>query len=113
MQQLTERMKAVLGPFVLRRLKTEVASQLTAKQQHEEVVIMTPEQAALYQKAVEQLRAEVALKSTGDPVGLCIQLPPGAVHQTSPAYCPVHAKHSIRRVRLLVVPLYSKVVHLH
>lgn len=74
-QQLTERMKAVLGPFVLRRLKTEVASQLTAKQQHEEVVMMTAEQAALYQKAVEQLRAEVALKTKGDTGGTCCCTP--------------------------------------
>ncbi len=29
--KLTERMKALLGPFVLRRLKTEVAGQLTTK----------------------------------------------------------------------------------
>ena len=29
--KLTERMKALLGPFVLRRLKTEVAGQLTEK----------------------------------------------------------------------------------
>ena len=60
MQGLTERMKALLSPFVLRRLKSQVASQLTAKQQHEEVVSMTAEQAALYQKAIQQLRADVA-----------------------------------------------------
>ncbi len=29
--KLTERMKALLGPFVLRRLKQEVAGQLTTK----------------------------------------------------------------------------------
>jgi SNF2 family DNA or RNA helicase len=29
--KLTERMKSLLGPFVLRRLKTEVAGQLTEK----------------------------------------------------------------------------------
>lgn len=57
---LTNRMKAMLSPFVLRRLKSQVASQLTAKQQHEELVSMTPEQAALYQKAVQQLRADAA-----------------------------------------------------
>ena len=59
-------MKAVLGPFVLRRLKTEVASQLTAKQQHEEMVTMTAEQAALYQEAVHQLHSEVANHDSGD-----------------------------------------------
>ena len=60
MQGLTERMKALLSPFVLRRLKSQVASQLTAKQQHQQVVTMTTQQAALYQKAVQQLRADVA-----------------------------------------------------
>ena len=58
-------MKALLSPFVLRRLKSQVASQLTAKQQHEEVISMTPEQAALYQKAVQQLRADVAVNMKG------------------------------------------------
>ena len=33
MEALAERMKALLGPFVLRRLKSEVASQLVRKQQ--------------------------------------------------------------------------------
>lgn len=71
MQGLTERMKALLSPFVLRRLKSQVASQLTAKQQHEEVVSMTPEQAALYQKAVQQLRADVAVNTKGAFAMLC------------------------------------------
>ncbi|KAA6428197.1 MAG: SNF2 family DNA-dependent ATPase [Trebouxia sp. A1-2] len=58
-QRLTERMKAVLGPFVLRRLKSEVASQLTAKQQHERVVEMTRQQTKMYHKAVQHLRAKI------------------------------------------------------
>lgn len=62
---LTQRMKAMLSPFVLRRLKSQVASQLTAKRQHEELVSMTPEQAALYQRAVHQLRADVAAGAKG------------------------------------------------
>ena len=33
MEALAGRMKALLGPFVLRRLKSEVASQLVLKQQ--------------------------------------------------------------------------------
>lgn len=78
MQGLTERMKALLSPFVLRRLKSQVASQLTAKQQHEEVVTMTPEQAALYQKAVSQLRADVAVNTKG------VFLPPCRVLCASP-----------------------------
>ena len=69
-ERLTERMKAVLGPFVLRRLKSEVASQLTAKQHHEELVNMTPEQEALYQKAVSHLRAEVTANTKGNEVAV-------------------------------------------
>jgi len=64
-QLLTERMKAVLGPFVLRRLKSEVASQLTAKQQHEQVVEMTQQQAQMYHKAVQDLRAKIGAKAKG------------------------------------------------
>ena len=64
-QRLTERMKAVLGPFVLRRLKSEVASQLTPKQQHEEEVTMTPQQACMYRNAVQELRAVVSATATG------------------------------------------------
>ena len=70
-QGLTERMKALLSPFVLRRLKSQVASQLTAKQQHEEVVSMTTEQAALYQKAVQQLRQDVAGNVKGVTATAC------------------------------------------
>lgn len=65
MQQLTERMKAMLGPFVLRRLKTEVASQLTAKQQKVEMVGMTDSQAELYQKAVQDLKTQVGAPAKG------------------------------------------------
>ena len=39
--ELTERMKQLLQPFVLRRLKTEVADQLTRKSHATEFVEMT------------------------------------------------------------------------
>jgi len=64
-QRLTERMKAVLGPFVLRRLKSEVASQLTAKQQHEQVVEMTQQQTKVYHNAVQHLRAKIGANGKG------------------------------------------------
>ncbi|BDA41342.1 probable SWI/SNF-related matrix-associated actin-dependent regulator [Coccomyxa sp. Obi] len=60
MQLLTERMKALLGPFVLRRLKSEVASQLAAKDQRIELVDMTAPQADMYAEAVQQLRKEAS-----------------------------------------------------
>ncbi|KAL0021639.1 hypothetical protein WJX77_003224 [Trebouxia sp. C0004] len=61
----SEDLQAVLGPFVLRRLKSEVASQLTAKQQHEQVVEMTQQQAHMYQKAVLHLRAKIGANGKG------------------------------------------------
>jgi SWI/SNF-related matrix-associated actin-dependent regulator 1 of chromatin subfamily A len=60
-------MKALLGPFVLRRLKSEVAGQLAAKEQRTEVVDMTEAQAALYTDAVSSLRTEAC--AAGLPAG--------------------------------------------
>ncbi|CAL8461937.1 g1468 [Coccomyxa elongata] len=60
MQLLTERMKALLGPFVLRRLKSEVASQLAAKDQRVELLDMTAAQADMYADAVQLLRREAS-----------------------------------------------------
>lgn len=42
MDALAERMKALLGPFVLRRLKSEVASQLVMKEQRVRVQCLMP-----------------------------------------------------------------------
>ena len=64
-QRLTERMKAVLRPFMLRRLKSEVASQLTAKQQHEQVVEMTRQQTQMYHKAVQHLKVNIGANGKG------------------------------------------------
>ena len=55
----------MLGPFVLRRLKLEVASQLTGKQQKVEMVSMTDSQAELYQSAVQELKTQVAASDKG------------------------------------------------
>lgn len=60
MNRLTERMRGMLEPFLLRRLKSEVASQLTAKRHQERRVPMVPVQAALYQAAVTSLRSQAA-----------------------------------------------------
>ncbi|GAB4819342.1 hypothetical protein N2152v2_006388 [Parachlorella kessleri] len=61
--KLTERMKAVLGPFVLRRLKTEVAGQLTEKSHKTEFIGMTPEQQSLYDEAVKSMRSQITGKA--------------------------------------------------
>lgn len=55
----------MLGPFVLRRLKSDVATQLTAKVQKVETVSMTDAQAELYTAAVQELRAQVAASGKG------------------------------------------------
>ena len=57
---LTERVRGMLEPFMLRRLKSEVASQLTPKLQQERRVAMVPVQAALYRAAVSSLRSQAA-----------------------------------------------------
>lgn len=61
-QKLTEKMKQLLGPFVLRRLKTEVAGQLTKKKHATEFIEMTEEQKALYQASLESMRSQIASK---------------------------------------------------
>lgn len=54
--RLAERMQNLLRPFVLRRLKTEVANQLIPKIHRLERVKMPSGQAQLYTAAVEELR---------------------------------------------------------
>lgn len=67
-KKLTEKMKRLLGPFVLRRLKTEVAGQLTKKRHTTEFIEMTEEQKALYDASLESMKSEikVADKVTSD-----------------------------------------------
>lgn len=111
---LTDRMKAVLSPFVLRRLKSQVASQLTAKQQHEEVVTMTPDQAALYQTAVQKLRADVGVDAKGVllplpawPPGHCL---PPCVRAHFMPYTSYHQRYQICHC-LLCFPWLLHVIH--
>lgn len=58
-KNLTEKMKQLLGPFVLRRLKTEVAGQLTKKKHTTEFIEMTEEQKALYDASLESMKSEM------------------------------------------------------
>lgn len=57
--KLAERMQNLLRPFVLRRLKTEVASQLAPKKHQLHKLPMTEEQSQLYAKAVAALRKDL------------------------------------------------------
>jgi SNF2 family DNA or RNA helicase len=59
-QRLTDRMKQLLGPFVLRRLKTEVAGQLTEKKHTTEFIAMTPEQDNIYEISLQNYRDQIA-----------------------------------------------------
>ncbi|KAI5081786.1 hypothetical protein GOP47_0001529 [Adiantum capillus-veneris] len=54
---LIARIKVILGPFVLRRLKSDVMRQLVAKTQKVEVLEMIPGQAEAYKEAIEEYRA--------------------------------------------------------
>ena len=58
MAAVAARMKALLGPFVLRRLKTEVADQLAPKLHILRTVPMAERQASLYASAIATLRSE-------------------------------------------------------
>lgn len=58
-QRLTDRMKQLLGPFVLRRLKTEVAGQLTEKKHATEFIEMTPEQDGMYEASLQSMRNQI------------------------------------------------------
>ncbi|KAJ7567288.1 hypothetical protein O6H91_02G141000 [Diphasiastrum complanatum] len=51
---LISRIKAILGPFVLRRLKADVMHQLVPKVQKVEILQMLPDQAIAYQESVKQ-----------------------------------------------------------
>ncbi|KAL8520740.1 hypothetical protein ACS0TY_011330 [Phlomoides rotata] len=51
------RMKSILGPFILRRLKSDVMQQLVPKMQKIEYVRMGKEQEDAYKEAIEEYRA--------------------------------------------------------
>ena len=59
-RDLTERMKSLLSPFCLRRLKAEVSDQLTEKSHKTEFIAMTSQQAELYEGALSSMRSSIA-----------------------------------------------------
>ncbi|KAL2906930.1 Protein CHROMATIN REMODELING 19 [Bienertia sinuspersici] len=54
---LVARMKSILGPFILRRLKSDVMQQLVPKEQRVEFVYMGKEHEDAYKEAIEEYRA--------------------------------------------------------
>ncbi|KAJ0252838.1 Protein CHROMATIN REMODELING 19 [Hirschfeldia incana] len=55
--ELITRMKSILGPFILRRLKSDVMQQLVPKIQRVEYVHMEKKQEETYKEAIEEYRA--------------------------------------------------------
>ncbi|WJX16920.1 Protein CHROMATIN REMODELING 19 [Trifolium repens] len=56
-RDLVSRMKSILGPFILRRLKSDVMQQLVQKTQQVQYVIMEKQQEHAYREAIEEYRA--------------------------------------------------------
>ncbi|KAJ9709634.1 hypothetical protein PVL29_001226 [Vitis rotundifolia] len=56
-RDLIARMKSILGPFILRRLKSDVMQQLVPKIQRVEYVYMEKNQEDAYKEAIEEYRA--------------------------------------------------------
>ncbi|XLT41726.1 hypothetical protein HN873_073018 [Arachis hypogaea] len=56
-RDLIGRMKSILGPFILRRLKSDVMQQLVPKIQKVEYVVMEKQQENAYKEAIEEYRA--------------------------------------------------------
>ncbi|KAI4357323.1 hypothetical protein L6164_001279 [Bauhinia variegata] len=56
-RDLVNRMKSILGPFILRRLKSDVMRQLVPKIQRVEYVVMEKQQEYAYKEAIEEYRA--------------------------------------------------------
>ncbi|XWS69420.1 hypothetical protein CRYUN_Cryun04dG0177400 [Craigia yunnanensis] len=69
-RELIGRMKSILGPFILRRLKSDVMQQLVPKIQRVEYVIMEKQQEHAYREAIEEYRtisrARIAKLSKSD-----------------------------------------------
>jgi SNF2 family DNA or RNA helicase len=64
-----QRMKRLLAPFVLRRLKSEVATNLEGKTQLVEKVTMLPDQAAAYAEATAAARKTIQKKAGAKRLG--------------------------------------------
>ncbi|KAE8716655.1 Protein CHROMATIN REMODELING 19 [Hibiscus syriacus] len=69
-RELIGRMKSILGPFILRRLKSDVMQQLVPKIQQVQYVIMEKQQENAYREAIEEYRtisrAQIAKLSESD-----------------------------------------------
>ncbi|KAF3431011.1 hypothetical protein FNV43_RR25741 [Rhamnella rubrinervis] len=78
-RDLIGRMKSILGPFILRRLKSDVMRQLVPKIQEVEYVVMEKQQDEAYREAIEEYRAasraRVAKSSDTNSINILRVLP--------------------------------------
>ncbi|XP_074309031.1 protein CHROMATIN REMODELING 19 [Silene latifolia] len=65
--ELVARMKSILGPFILRRLKSDVMQQLVAKEQRVEYVNMEKQQEDAYKEAIEEYRCASLARMAKSP----------------------------------------------
>ncbi|WOL07232.1 protein CHROMATIN REMODELING 19 [Canna indica] len=64
---LIARIKSILGPFILRRLKSDVMQQLVPKIQHVKYVHMGSQQSTVYVNAINEYRAASQARATKSP----------------------------------------------
>ncbi|XP_021319111.1 protein CHROMATIN REMODELING 19 isoform X2 [Sorghum bicolor] len=62
-RELISRIKSILGPFILRRLKSDVMQQLVPKIQQVKFVVMGTEQSIAYKNAIDEYRATCQARS--------------------------------------------------
>ncbi|XP_039819358.1 protein CHROMATIN REMODELING 19-like isoform X3 [Panicum virgatum] len=67
---LISHIKSILGPFILRRLKSDVMQQLVPKIQHVKFVIMDTEQSKAYQNSIDEYRSACQARSTKSSVDI-------------------------------------------
>jgi SNF2 family DNA or RNA helicase len=97
------RVRHMLGPFVLRRLKSEVLQQLTPKTQRTEAIGQTAGQASLYGAAVAAVRKEVVTKAAAKPAAAKAQRL--APHEDAP---PPDVERAVGAARLKALFTYLR-----
>ena len=71
--QAAERLARLVGPFLLRRRKSDpgIAPELPPKTETDQPVPLTPEQAGLYEAVVRETMAEIAGAAASPGAGWC------------------------------------------
>ncbi|AQK99417.1 hypothetical protein ZEAMMB73_Zm00001d012385 [Zea mays] len=69
-RKLISQIKSILGPFILRRLKSDVMQQLVPKIQHVKFVVMGTEQSEAYKNVINEYRAACQARSAKSSDGI-------------------------------------------